>query len=104
YLDLKFSLQSVDNHLKMKFTHSPKNRLTSFLIRRNLQSRILFYQLRDSHTHFINISLSLRLNRITNNRFRELHRLKNNLVLFITKRIACLDIFKANNRSDITRD
>ena len=82
--DFKLTFQTVDNNIKMKFTHTTNNRLACFLIRLNSKGWILFCQFLQTETKFIHILLSLRLNSNTDNRIREIHRFKNNRSIFCT--------------------
>src|SRR5690606_32569483 len=70
-LNLKFTLQPLNDDLQVKFTHTSQDHLSGFLVSIYLKRRILFHQLGDGHTQFISICLSLWLNRITDYRLRE---------------------------------
>src|SRR5436190_16545936 len=87
-LHFEFALHALDNNFEVKLAHPTKDYLTGFMVSIDAQCWIFFNQLSDGHAQFIRIRLLLRLDRITDNWLREIHRLQNYLVLFITKGIA----------------
>src|SRR5438552_1922087 len=103
HFHFKFSSHPVYNNFKMQFTHPTQDRLTSFFICFNTKRWIFFYQLTNSHSHFINVSLCLWFHSYGNNGLRNEHVFQNYWMIFITKSISCFYFFKSNRSSNITR-
>ena len=57
--NIMFSLQTVNNNLKMKFTHTRDNCLASFFVSMYAESWVFFGHLGESNTHLLLVSLSL---------------------------------------------
>ena len=100
-LYLELAQQTVNDDLQMKLAHTSDNGLAGLFIGVGLEGRVLFCQLSQRNTHLLLTSLGLRLDRNTDNRVRELHRLEDDRVLLITQRIAGGGVLKADARSDI---
>src|SRR5690606_5623536 len=101
-LNFELALQTIDDDLKVKLTHTAENGLTGLLVGMNAQRRVFFHELRDRHAELVDISLLLRLNSVTDNRIREHHRLEYHLALFVAQRVAGLDILEAYYSTDVT--
>src|SRR5690606_24253008 len=76
--------------------------LTSFLICVHLKGWIFLDQFGDSHTQFIDVSLSLRLDSVSDYWLWENHRFENYLAFLVAKRVTSLNILETNYSSDVT--
>ena len=100
-LYLELAQQTVNDDLQMKLAHASDDGLAGLFIGVSLEGRVLFSQLGESDTHLFLTSLGLRLDRDTDNRVRELHRLEDDRVLLITERVARGGVLEADACSDI---
>ena len=101
-LHLIFTQKSVYNDFQVKFSHTGNDGLACFRIRMRTESRIFFCQFCQSFTHLALPCFCLRLDSQLDNRFRELHRFKDNRMLLIANSIAGCRYFKSYCRCDIT--
>mmetsp|Transcript_132112 Transcript_132112/g.381949 ORF Transcript_132112/g.381949 Transcript_132112/m.381949 type:complete len:468 (-) Transcript_132112:328-1731(-) len=103
-LNVKFTLHTVDNDLKVQFSHSFDNSLASFLVSRESERRIFGGKTDQGLRHLLLISLCLRFNGNLDDRFREFHFLKNNGVFLVTESFSSSSILKTNKGNNITGD
>src|SRR5690606_17210465 len=101
YFHLELALQSVDEDIEVKLTHSGNNRLAGVVVRLDTERGVLFGQLTQSYTQLVHVGLCFWLNSQADNRLGEIHRLQYDRVLLVAKRIAGFDVFKANHGSDV---
>ena len=100
--NVKFTLHSVNQDIKVKLTHSRHNCLTSFFICVNSESWVFFGKSLKSNSHFFLVGFSFWLNRNRNWRFGKLNTFKNYTVVQITKSCASCNILQTNNSGDVT--
>ncbi|EJX07948.1 hypothetical protein EVA_03941 [gut metagenome] len=101
-LNLELTLQTVDNDIQVKLTHTRNHRLTALFVSLHSESGVFLSQLRQALRELIKILLSLGLNCNTDNGIREVHRLENNRSRFVAKRITSADILETNASTNIT--
>ncbi|MNN05411.1 hypothetical protein D3C81_1181690 [compost metagenome] len=101
-LNFEFTAHPVNDDIKVKLTHTSKDRLSRFFIRMSTKRWVFLRQFTESNAHFILVSFRLRFNGDFDNRIREVHRFKNNRCLLITQCITCPRIFQTNSCRDIT--
>ncbi|MNW51907.1 hypothetical protein D3C74_294060 [compost metagenome] len=101
-LNFEFAAHPVNDDIKVKLTHTSKDRLSRFFIRMSTKRWVFLRQFTESNAHFILVSFRLRFNGDFDNRIREVHRFKNNRCLLITQCITCPRIFQTNSCCDIT--
>ena len=99
YLELTF--QTVDDDLQVELTHTRDNGLTRLLVGLNGERRVLFGQLSETNTQFVEVCLALRLNGDTDHRCRELDRLQYDRLVLVAQRIARAYILKSYARAYI---
>ena len=87
-LDLELTQQTVNDDLQMELAHAGDDRLAGLLVGVGLEGRILFSQTQQAENHLLLTSLGLRLDGDLNNRLRELHLLKDDLVLVVAQGVA----------------
>ena len=101
-VNVEFSLQTVDDDIKVEFTHTGDDGLGRFGIRADTEGRVFFSKFAKGNAHLFLVGLGLRFDGYRNNRFREDHGFENDRSLFIAERIARARIFQANGSCDIT--
>ena len=85
----------------MQFAHTGNNGLSGFFIRIGTEGRVFFGKLCKRDTHLFLTCLGLRLDRNTDNRFREFHRLEDDRMVFITQRIAGGGVLDTDYAGDV---
>src|SRR5690606_18686634 len=100
--NLELAPHTIDDDLEVKLTHSTKDGLTCIFICVHTQSRILFNEFGNCHTHLVNVGLCLRLDCHGDYRLRNEHVLECNRMIFVAESITGLDFLETNGRADIT--
>src|SRR5688572_3392259 len=98
---VEFPHHAVDDDFQVKFTHSRNDGLVRIRVRVDLERRIFLRQLPQSNAHLLLVGLGFRLDGDGDHRLREIHRLEQNLLLFVANGIARRDIAKANRGGNI---
>ena len=101
-LDSKLALHTIDNNLKMEFSHSCDNSLVCFWVSTHSESRIFLRKTVERHAHLLLVGLGLWLNTKRDNWFWENDTVELNRVLFVTHRVRSYRIFESDCGSDLT--
>ena len=101
-LYLELTLQTVDNNIEVKLTHTRDNGLTTLLISTNGECWILLSKLRKTVIKLSNVSLALWLNCDRNHSVREGNRLEDDWCVLITESITSTNILETYTSTDIT--
>ena len=101
-LYLELTLQTVDNNVEVKLTHTRDNGLTTLLISTNGECWILLSKLRKTVIKLSNVSLALWLNSDRDHSVREGNRLEDNWCILITESITSTNILETYTSTDIT--
>ena len=85
----------------MELAHARDDRLAGLFVRICLKGRVLLGELRECDAHFLLTGLRLGFNRNADNGLRELHRLKDDRVLFIAERVAGRRVLQTDRSRNI---
>ena len=100
--NLELTLQTVDNDIQVKLTHTRDNGLSTLLICVNSESRIFLCQLGKTVVKFCNISLALWLNSDGDNCIGECDAFENNWMVLVTECVTRAYILETNTGTNIT--
>mmetsp|Transcript_894 Transcript_894/g.2071 ORF Transcript_894/g.2071 Transcript_894/m.2071 type:complete len:552 (+) Transcript_894:661-2316(+) len=100
--DVEFTLHTVDNDLKVEFSHTFDDGLSGFFVTRESEGRILGSKTNEGIRHLLLISLGLRFDSDLNDRLRELHLLKNDSVVLVTEGFSGGGILESDKSDDIS--
>ena len=101
-LYLELTLQTVDDNIKVKLTHTRDNSLTTLLVSTNGECWILLCKLSKTIIELSNVCLALWLNCNRDYSIRECDRLKDDWCILITEGITSTNILKTYTSTDIT--
>ena len=87
----------------MQLAHTCDDDLTGLLVGVGAEGRVLFGQLHQGVHHLLLTRAGLGLDGNSDNRLRELHRLKNYGILFVGEGVTGCGVLYRNNSCDITR-
>ena len=85
----------------MELAHAGDDRLAGLLVGVGLEGRVFFSQTQQAENHLLLTGLGLRLDGDLNNRLRELHLLKDDLVLVVAQGVAGRGVLEADNAADL---
>ena len=102
YLYFMFSSKSIYDHIKMKFSHTSNNSLSTFFIRICLERWIFLHKLWKRKSKLFLISLWFWFNSNLDHWIREFHFFKNDWFCRITKSMSCLSFLKTKESTDIS--
>ena len=85
----------------MKLAHSGDDRLPGFVVGVDAETRIFLSKTIEGDAHFVLVLTGFRLDRDTHDRFREIHRLKNDRLVFVRNGVAGRGIFHTANGNDL---
>src|SRR5690606_8278685 len=73
-LDAELPLHAVDDDLEVKLAHSGDDRLSGFVVGRNLERGVFLSEAVERDAHLVLVGTRFRLDGHTNDRIRKLHR------------------------------
>ena len=100
-LNLEFSEHSVHDDVKVKLAHTCDDGLSRFLVGVSLKGGIFLLEFDDCHVHSFLAGFRLWLDCHLDDRIREDHVFKNDLVVFVRERVARGALFEADDRHDV---
>ena len=100
--NLKLTLQTVDDDVQVKLTHTWDYCLTALFVSLNSKGRIFFSQLSQTLWQLVEVLLSLRLYCDTNNGIGEVHWLEYDRSIFVAKCITSVNILETYTCTNIT--
>src|SRR5690606_12405664 len=86
-LDLELALHAIDENVEVKLAHARDDGLAGFLVGLDAERRVFGGEASEREAHLLLVGLGLRLDGDVDDRLRELHALKNDLVGRIRERI-----------------
>ena len=98
---LELATHTVNDDIQVQLAHTRDDGLAGLFVGLHLEGRIFLGQFTQRNTHFFLVSFRLRLYSNRDNRIRELHALKHDLVIDITQSVTCSDILQTDTSSDV---
>ena len=98
----ELTTKTVNDDVKVKLTHTADDSLAGLVVSLDCEGRVLLSKLCESDTEFVKVFLSLRFYSKSDNRIRELHRLKSDRTRLNADGITCAEILETYCSADIT--
>ena len=99
---LELALQTVDDDVEVKFTHTGDDCLTALFVSLDGEGRVFFSQLGETLRKFVEVFLSFGFYGDTDNGIGEVHGLEYDGCIFVAKRVTGVNVFETYACTDVT--
>src|SRR6266481_4775277 len=100
-LHIVFAQHAVDDDFEVQLAHAGNQRLPCIRFGGHAERRIFLREALHSDAEFVLVSLGLGLDSHGNNRRREINRFQDDLLLLVTKSVACIYALEAYAGADV---